>query len=197
MIAATITWVGGVTPANASGTLIHEAKYGFSFSLPNDWNQLPLTGKGVATVLNKVTKNDPSLRTTLTKEVKQDAKTDIKFFAIGPVLDGFASNINVIVISSAGYPNNSSYYSIAESQINSNLVGAGFKNLDISEVQLPIGKEIEGMYKLPLAMSAIQAYGTQLYIKYKTHIEIVTFTSHSKSVNEAAFKVLANSWQWN
>jgi hypothetical protein len=189
--------VAGQLPAGAAGTQINEVKYGFSFLIPVNWNQVPLSGKNVVTELNKLIKNDPSLRSSLTNEVKQDAKNGIKFFAIGPVLDGFASNVNIIVTSSAGYPNNSSYFGIAESQISSNLTKEGLKNLDVTEVQLPFGKEIEGTYKLPLAMTGVQAYGMQLYVKYKKHLEFVTFTSHSKSVNEAALNVLIHSWKWN
>jgi hypothetical protein len=148
-------------------------------------------------LLNKLTKDDPSLEASFTKEVKQAAKSTIKFFAIGPVQDQFASNLNVIITSSAGYPNNNSYFGIADSQIKVNLVEAGFKELKTSAVVLPPGKALQATYDLPLALSGVPAYELQLYIKHKTQIEIITFTSHSKPVNRSAARALEDGWKWN
>ena len=64
-------------------------------------------------------------------------------------------------------------------------------------VQLPMGKEIEATYNLSVKLSGVPAQGLQLYLKHKSHIDIITFTSTTKSTNLAAAKVVEDSWQWN
>ena len=184
-------------PAAAAGTRVDESKYGFSFSLPTKWIKIPLNGSDISGILDQATKADPSLKSALTKEVTQAAKGTIKFFALGPIQHKFASNINIIVVSSAGYPTNSSYFSVADSQVKIELTQAGFKDLQTSVVQLPMGKEIEATYNLSVKLSGVPAQGLQLYLKHKTHIDIITFTSTTKSTNLAAAKVVEDSWQWN
>ena len=60
-----------------------------------------------------------------------------------------------------------------------------------------MGKEIEATYNLSVKLSGVPAQGLQLYLKHKTHIDIITFTSTTKSTNLAAAKVVEDSWQWN
>ena len=188
--------VMGAAQSAATSTRVNESKYGFSFTLPPKWEQIPLNGRDISGILDQALKADPAMKGSMTKEVQAAAKNGIKFFAIGPVLDQFASNLNIIVTSSAGYPNNSSYYGIADSQIKINLTEAGFKDLKTSLVHLPFGKEIEATYELPSSLSGVPADGLQLYVKHKSHFEVITFTSHSSSVNQAAAEILEQSWKW-
>jgi hypothetical protein len=188
---------GLLTLPAAAGTRVQETKYGFSFSLPTKWTPVPLNGGDISGILDQATKSDPSLKGALTKEITKAAKSAIKFFAFGPIHDNFASNINIIVTSSAGYSTGPSYFGVADSQVKIELTQAGFMDLKTSVVQLPMGKELEATYDLPVSLSGVPAQGLQLYIKHKAYIEIITFTSTLRSTNVAAAHVLEDSWQWN
>jgi len=189
--------VVAAVPVGAAGARINVSKYGFSFVVPANWTQIPLDGAKVNDILNKALKADPALKASFVKEVEEAPTNKTVFLAIGPVLDDFATNINIIVSSAAGYPDNNSYFAIADSQIKSDLTGGGFEGITVSVVHLPFGKELEATYTAPLATSGSYVYGLQLYIKHKAHIEIVTFTSSSQSADLAATDTLVNSWNWN
>lgn len=184
-------------PGGAAGARIRESKYGFSFTVPANWTQVPLNGAKVNTILNKALKADPALKASFVKEVEEAPTNKTVFLAIGSVLDDFATNVNIIVTSSAGYPDNNSYFAIADSQIKGDLAGGGFEGITVSVVHLPFGEELEATYSAHLATSDSYVYGLQLYIKHKSHIEIVTFTSSSQSVDVAATEAMVKSWQWN
>ncbi len=184
-------------PADAAGTRVNETKYGFSFSLPVKWVPIPLNGGDISKILVKATKADPALKKGLTKEVEQAAKSAVKFFAIGPISNAFASNINIIVESSAGLPTGPSYFSIIEPQIKAQLIKAGFKDLQTAVVQLAMGKEITATYQLPTGVAGGVVQGLQLYVRHRSHVEIITFTSSTKSTDHSAATVLEDSWKWN
>jgi len=176
-------------PAGAAGTRVNETKYGFSFSLPAKWVSIPLNGVDISKILGKATKADPALKKGLTKEVKQAAKNAIKFFAVGPISNAFASNINIIVESSAGLPTGSSYFSLIEPQIKAQLTKDGFEGLQTAVVQLAMGKEITATYHLPTGVAGEFAQGFQLYVRHKSHVEIITFTSSAQSIDHRAATV--------
>lgn len=184
-------------PAGAAGTRVNETKYGFSFSLPANWVPIPLNGADISKILGRATKADPALKKGLTKEIEQAAKSAVKFFAVGPISNSFASNINIIVESSAGQPTGPSYFSVIEPQIKSQLIKDGFEGLQTAVVQLAMGKEITATYHLPTGVAGQVAQGLQLYVRHKSHIEIITFTSTTQSIDHSAATVLEDSWQWH
>ncbi len=184
-------------PAGAAGTRVNETKYGFSFSLPVKWVTIPLNGADISKILGRATRADPALKKGLTKEIEQAAKSAVKFFAVGPISNGFASNINIIVESSAGLPTGPSYFSVIEPQIKAQLTKAGFEDLKTAVVQLAMGQEITATYQLPTGVAGGVVQGLQLYVRHKSHVEIITITSTTKSADHRAATVLEDSWQWH
>ncbi len=138
---------------------VNESKYGFSFDVPDSWKQIPLNGSDVSGLLDQAVMADSGLKTSLTKEVRSAAKNGIKFFAIGPVVDNLATDVNIIVTSSAGHPDNSSYLGIADSQIEVNLTEAGGKGFKTSVIHIPFGKELEVSGNLPVSLTGTSAHG--------------------------------------
>ena len=122
--------------SGASKKLVKDMRYGFSFTLPDHWQQIPLTGNDISGLLDLATKADPSMKSSLTKEVKQAARSGVKIFALGPIINNFASNMNVVVEPLSSGPSTSGYFDELGAQVKLNLAGDGMKNAHTAAVDL-------------------------------------------------------------
>jgi hypothetical protein len=191
---AMLILMGGVS-AGASGVVIKEPQYGFSFSLPAGWKQVPLNGGDVTALLKAATHDDPSLSNALSSEVASAASKGIKIFAVGPVSGSVASNVNVIVSSAAGAPTGRAFAQAAEAQAKIELTQVGATNLKTSIVNNALGTAGQVTYQLHLK-NAGPEFGEQVYVQHKSSVEIVTVTTASKASSQATAQVIGNSWRW-
>jgi hypothetical protein len=194
-LALTVTLLTSGT-SGASTKTVTDAKYGLSFNLPDQWQEIPLTGSDITGLLDLVTKADPSMKSSLTKEVKQAAKTGIKIFALGPISDDFASNLNVIVEPLAGGPSTAGYFDQLGLEAKLNLAGAGMKKIVTSKVHWSQGEILQAKYTLHLSTSKVSVQGIQDYVWHKGNIFIVTFSSSKLSTDKAVAKIVSRSWHW-
>jgi hypothetical protein len=184
------------SPALAAPPKVTDAKAGFSFNLPKSWQQIPLTGADVSGLIGLATKSDPSLKGVLTNDVALATKQGLDVFALGPITNGVAANINVINDSASGLPSGKLYLDEMGFQVKLVLVKGGMRNVATSTVNLPFGKQVQATYNLPTKLASQGATGLQLYVKRKSHLIIFTITGASLSIVKSAAHVIENSWHW-
>jgi hypothetical protein len=183
--------------AAATGPRVIEAKYGFSFSLPPNWRQVPLTGSDVDSILDQATKHVPGLRNALSAQIQQAEVQGLKVFALGPVEGDFFPNINVSVQSSSGEPTGKAFLAAADAQAKIALTQVGVDNLRTSDTRLPFGPALEASYILHVKDAAIRTVvGVQLYVEHKAHIYVVTISGPTTSANQPVVRTLEASWRW-
>jgi len=183
-------------PSGASTRTVTLAKYGLSFTLPNHWQEIPLTGGDISGMLDLVTKADPSMKSSLTSEVKQAAKQGVKIFALGPIVDKFASNINVIVEPQPTGPSTSGYFDQLGVVVKLNLASAGMKEVKTSKVHWPQGDVLQATYTLHLSSPLGSVKGIQDYVWHKGKIFIVTTSSSKLSTDQSVVATISRSWRW-
>ena len=193
--------VMGASPAGAargavSGTVVNEAEYGFSFTLPVTWKQVPLNGTDVTALLNAATHDDPALANALSGEVSAAASKGMKVFAVGPLSGATLANLNIIVTSSAGAPTGSAFApaAVVEAKIGLTEIGAGHAKTSI--VRNRLGTVAQVTYQLTLKNSPPQ-FGIQFYALHKSHVDIISVTTSSMSESQAAARVIVNGWHWH
>ncbi len=182
--------------SGASSLTVKDAKYHLSFTLPDHWQQIPLTGGDISGLLALAAKADPSLKRSLTAEVKQETKSGVKIFALGPIVDQFASNVNVIVEPQVEGPATSGYFNELGAAVKLNLANAGFKKLETSKVHWSQGDVLQVTYTLHLASVSVLVKGIQDYVWHKGKIFIVTVSSSQLSTDKAVAQLLGRSWHW-
>lgn len=192
---ATLTLLGTGT-SGASSVTIKDAKYNLSFTLPGDWREIPLTGGDVSGLLDLATKADPSLKSSLTAEVKRETKAGVKIFVLGPISDEFASNLSVIVEPQAEGPSTSGYFDELGAEVKLGLAGSGFKKIETSKVHWSQGEVLQATYTLHLASTSVPVKGVQDYVWHKGKIFIVTITSGTLSADVAVAHQVGYSWHW-
>jgi hypothetical protein len=197
IVVAGVTLGLAAVPSGASNNRFHVSKGGFSFALPAKWLHVPLDGTDINGILKSASKNNPQLKSALTKEVVEAAKKGISFFAFGPIANGFASNVNIIVTTAGGAPSGPVFFADVEAQLKVQLVSAGFKHLKTSIRQLPMGIGVYDTYQLSAGVGKAPVHGLQLYLRHKDKVEIITFTSTTEKSDTAAATVLENSWKWS
>jgi hypothetical protein len=182
--------------AFASGPQVKDAKYGFSFSLPAQWVQVPLNGSDIKGLLAQATKNDPTLENAITLQVKNAAAQGIKVFAIGPASGAFSPNLNLAVGSSKGAPTGKAFFDAIDAQEKLQLVQSGLVHVTSKVVKLHLGKVLEVTYGLPKSLASVPAWGTQIVIEHKKHIDFLTITSLTVATNSSTLGIVAQSWKW-
>ena len=195
-IASVALVAGAVVPAAAAGSKITDTNYGFPFSVPRHWQEIPLNGNDVTGLLDLLTKTDPRLKAGLGTKVAKAAKQGVKLLVVGPVLHYYNPTVNVIVVSPAGPPSRTTYFNELGISVKLELTSAGFKNVKTTNVTLPIGKEIEATYTLTTKPSPQKDQGVQLYIRHKTHFFIVSCTSSSTSDATSIAQQVGRNWHW-
>ncbi len=182
--------------AALSGTVANEPKYGFSFTLPAQWKQVPLNGSDVTALLQAAAHDDPTLANALDSEVSAAASKGIKVFAVGPVTASTAANMNIVIASSAGAPTGSAFAPEAVAEAKIGLAEIGVIHAKTSVVHNALGTVAQATYELDLKNAPAQ-FGVQFYALHKSHIEIISVTTSSPSESQADARVIANSWRWH
>jgi len=200
-VAALVLGCSGVAATSgvsgASVQTVKDAKYELAFSLPNGWRQIPLSGKDVSGLLDLVARSDPSMKSALTKEVKQAVRAGITIFALGPISNQFASNINVIVEPQSSGPSTSGYFDELGVEVKLNLASVGSKHISTSTVKWTQGKVLQATYTLHLSSPAVLVEGLQDYVWHKGKVFIVTFSSSKLSTDRTVAELVGRSWHWS
>jgi len=186
-----------VTPAGA--TTVTEARYGFSFSLPPQWTQVPLSSALIGKFMRAATKEDPSLEKALGNEVQQATKQHLKFLAIGPVTGSFFPNMNIGVESSPSFAGLSAptLLPLVQAQVRELLSSAGAHQLKVFTTKVHAASAVEANYGFPLAgPPAHLVQGVQLYIFHGGRLYVVTFTAVTQRQDVATARVVESSWRW-
>lgn len=189
--------VGSTTPAAYAAT-VKEAKYGFSFSLPPKWLQVPLNRATVGKVLSAATKADPSLAEVLSTEVRQATKEHLEVLAIGPASGKFFPNLNISVERSPSALGGQALLTIMKAEVKLELAKLGvFRHLQVTTAKLPFGGAVQASYVLPLKAPVPQlAHGIQLYFVHGVRLYVVTFTATAEQQDTAVARVVEASWHW-
>ena len=189
------------TPAIASGasthSVVNDKSDHFSFALPSQWSQVPLTGKEFQYFLNQAAKKDPALKGYLSGEVAQIVRDRIKIFAVGPLTKGFFPNLNVFVASSGGVTTRSAFFQAADAQLTVSLSSAGYQQLHVTNFNLAVGGAVRVTYELKLASQAQPMQGEQLYILHSTKVVVITVTSRSQGMDRSILGSIVRSWRWS
>jgi hypothetical protein len=175
---------------------VTDTKDGFTFLLAPKWIEVPLNGSNIKALLTQATKNDPSLKKSIDNQVKNAAKEGIKIFAIGPIANKFAANLNVGVESSAGAPTGAAFFSAVKSQEKSQLAAADIGDVHVRDVALPFANAVEVSYELPKSVAGVPASGLQVVFEHTTHVYFLTITSLTGTSNAQTLKDVASNWKW-
>ena len=167
-----VALVLGAQCAASATTKVSEAKLGFSFSLPNHWQPIPLNGSDIKGLLDLATKADSSLKSTLSSEIKHAEQQGVKFFAVGPVTHHSLPNVNIIEESSSGVPTGKAFFQQGV-EIKLQMTSSGFKNVKTNDVTLGFGKVVQATYAITSALTSRTVHGDQFYILHKSHLFIV------------------------
>jgi hypothetical protein len=194
-LAAVLCLLGGTGAGAASGVAISEHQYGFSFTLPANWKQVPLNGSDVTALLNAATHDDPALASSLDSEVTSAASKGMKVFAIGPVSGSSVPNVNVIVSSSAGAPTGREFAQEAAAEAKIELTQVNASHVKTSVVTNRLGTTAKATYQLAFK-GAIPQFGEQFYVQHKAYIDIVTVTTSSTAATQSNAQRVLNSWHW-
>jgi hypothetical protein len=194
-LVAVMLVLGAASAGASSGVVIGEPRYGFSFTLPVGWTQVPLNGSDVTALLNSAAHDDPTLANALKGEVTSAASKGMKVFAIGPFAGSTVPNVNVIVESSAGAPTGRAFdqAAIAEAEIALTQVGASHIKTFI--VKNRLGTSAEATYELDLKATGIE-FGEQFYVQHKSNLVVVTVTSSSLASSQSNARLVVDSWRW-
>ena len=187
--------VGDTSAGASSGVVIKEPQYGFSFTLPSNWQQLPLNGSDVTALLNAATHDDPTLANALDSEVISAASKGIKVLAIGPVVGSTVPNANVIVLSSAGAPTGSAFAQEAVAEAKIELAQVGASQIKTSIVKNRLGTSAQATYELNLKTTAPE-FGEQFYVQHKSYVEIVTVSTSNLTSTQSNGQLIIDSWRW-
>jgi hypothetical protein len=200
-VVTTLAAVVVATPSIASGTptrsVVSDASDHFSFALPSQWLQVPLTGKELQYFIDQAAKNDPALKGFLSGQASQIVKSKVKIFAVGPYTKGFFPNVNVIVASSSGTTTRNAFFQAADAQLAVTLTAAGFQHLHVTNLNLALGGAVRVTYELQLKGHAQVLQGQQLYVLHSTKVVIITSTSLSQGMDKSILGSIVKSWRWS
>ncbi len=194
-LAALLCLLGETGAGAASGVTVSEHQYGFSFTLPANWKQVPLNGSDVTALLNAATHDDPALASSLDSEVTSAASKGMKVFAIGPVSGSSVPNVNVIVSSASGAPTGREFAQEAATEAKIELAQINASHVKTSTVTNRLGTAAKATYQLAFKGSVPQ-FGEQFYVQHKANIDIVTVTTSSSSATQSNAQRVVNSWRW-
>jgi len=174
------------------------SQYGFSFSLPPKWTEIPLTAKDLGALLRVLTQANPAMKNALSQEAVDAAKEGLKVFAVGPISGNFIPNLNILVKAAAGLPTGSAFVNLMSAEVQIILGSVGATHVDIGATDLHLGKAVEASYllKLKFAGHSISERGLQLYFQHVGRLYVVTFSALSLTEDQAAAHVVEDSWQW-
>jgi hypothetical protein len=179
----------------SSGTGVKEPQYGFSFTLPAGWKQVPLDGSDVTKMLNAATHDDPALASALDSEVTSGAAKGTKVFAIGPLAGSAVPNVNVIVTPAAGAPTGRAFAQAAAAQAKVEFAQVDASHIKTSIAKTHLGATAEATYELNVKSAS--EFGEQIYLRHGTNVDIVTVTTSSPASAQSNAKIVVGSWRWS
>jgi hypothetical protein len=190
-------WAALVVPADAA--TVDATQYGFSFSLPLKWTQIPLNSNDIGAIIGQAAKGDPSLENVLDQQAVQASKKGLKVFAVGPVTGGFFPNLNVGVTSAAGAPTGSAFVSLMATEVKITLNEAGATHVTAATAHLPLGEAVQVGYELKLTTSGHSAlvHGLQFYIEHGSHLYVITFSATAPAAYRPVAHLVVTSWRWH
>jgi hypothetical protein len=196
LVAAALLATSAFIPVvGASGT-VTEKQFGFSFSLPSHWRQVPLDGRDVGAILKQATKADPSLASALDAQIEEATKDSLKVFAVGPVESGYLPNLTVGVLPSTGFLTASAFITVAAAEVKAFLEDAHAEHVVTSTARLALGNALEVSCAFSLKTAHEHADEVQLYVAHHADILVVTFTSTSLPEDQSVLRAVTNSWRW-
>jgi hypothetical protein len=186
------------SPDPAVAQTVTASRYGFSFSLPAKWTDIPLSSKDLGALLGAVTQANPALKGALSQEAVDAAKEGIKAFAVGPVSGDFVPNLNVLVKVAAGLPTGSTFVNLISAEAQISLGSFGATQVHVGATNLPLGQAVRASYllKLKFAGHPILDRGLQLYFEHFGRLYVVTFSSLSLTEDQSAAHVVEHNWHW-
>ncbi len=189
-------WTASSGPAVAQTVMA--SQYGFSFSLPPKWTEIPLSSKDVGTLISAATQADPALENALSQQVTDAAKEGLKVFAVGPVSGDFIPNMNIMTKADPGVPTGSAFVNDMSLGVKITLGAYGATQVEVAAVDLRLGQAVQASYvlKLKFAGRSISDRGIQLYFQHFGRLYVVTFSSLSLTQDQATAQVVEGSWQW-
>jgi len=195
-----VVWAGptaAVTKGDPVSNTVNEPQYGFSFSLPANWKEIPLTDTDTGALLSAAKSADPGLANVLDSQLIQAVKQGLKVYAVGPVSGNFIPNLNIGIESSFGAPTGQEFLSEMDAEVKILLAEAGVQDVKTSDTRLPMGNALRVTYKLPLkTTSTVIDVGVQLYLEHGPHIYVITFSSRTMALDRSVAQVVENSWSW-
>jgi hypothetical protein len=189
----------GLAGPQASATTVEELQYGFSFSLPAAWAEVPLSGALVDKFIRVAAKDDPRLEKALGNEVEQATKQHLKVLAVGPPTGGFFPNLNIGVEGSPSLSVGSlaTLLPLLQAQVKELLSSIGARELKVFTTKLRFGTAVEANYGFPLAAQPGHlAQGIQLYVVHGPRLYVLTFTAETQPQDVAVARVVEASWRW-
>lgn len=196
LLMAGLLVLGENSAGAATRTVVSEPNYGFSFTLPVSWKQVPLNGSDVTALLNAAVHNDPTLANALSGEVSSAASKGMKVFAVGPVSGSTVANLNIIVTSSDGAPTGNAFAPAAVAEAKIGLAELKATDPKTSVVHNRLGTVAQATYELTLKGTPGQ-FGVQFYVLHKSHIEIISVTTSSRSQSQADARAVVDGWRWH
>jgi hypothetical protein len=195
MAAAAIVAGSGQLPAAAA--TVKEPQYGFTFSLPAGWMQVPLNAGLVGQFLRDARKKVPAFAKTLDNEVAQATKAHLKFLAIGPVSGGFFPNINIGIEPSPSTASSPALLSLMKVEVKQLLAGLGVKQIQVSTPVLSFGAPVEATYAVRIHSGGLQlVHGLQLYLVHGGRLYVITFTAPTERADLESLHTVNTSWHW-
>ena len=197
-LASSVLVLGGMgagASTGATGAVVREPQYGFSFALPANWKQVPLDGSDVTALLDAAAHNDPTLVNALSSEVRSAATGRIKVFAVGPLTGSSVPNGNVVVTPSDGAPTGNSFAAAAAAEAKIGLTQIGASHIQAVIVTNPLGKVAEVTYELRLSTGPV--FGDQFYALHNSNVEVVTVSSSNLASSRSSARLMVGSWRWS
>lgn len=182
----------------AGAATVKETQYGFSFSLPPKWTQIPLNSTDIGAIIGQATKSDPSLENVLDQQAVQASKKGLKVFAVGPVSNGFFPNLNIGVTSTTGVPTGSTFISLMSAEVKIDLAEAGATQVKVASPHLALGRVVQVSYLVQLkeGSRAVSVHGLQFYAEHGADLYVITISGTTPAEDQNAAHVMETSWRW-
>jgi len=190
--------VGAALAVPAVAATVTAAQYGFSFSLPPRWTQIPLDSKDIGAFISAAAKGDPSMENVLDQQAVQAGKKGLKIFAVGPVSGDFFPNMNIAVASAAGTPTGSAFIDLMTAEVKLTLTEAGAMQLKVVPTHIPLGPAVQATYKLQFNLwsRVFPVYGLQFYLEHGPRLYVITFSALSPAEDRATAQIVDGTWRW-
>ncbi len=182
----------------AGAATVSASQYGFTFSLPSNWTQIPLDSKDIGAIIGAAAKGDPALENVLDQQAVAATKKGLKVFAVGPISGGFFPNLNIGVTSATGAPTGSAFVNLMAAEVKITLSEAGATHVNAAPAHLPLGQAVQAGYQLKLAVTThpVLVHGLQFYFEHGARLYVVTFSAATPAEYQPVAHDVVTSWRW-